>query len=98
MPLLFVYGTLRRGEPNHAQIKGARFVGPARTAARFTLMEKDGFRALVAGGVDAASGEVYEVDPSHLSRLDEFEEHPRIYTRTAIPLEDGRRAEAYLRR
>jgi gamma-glutamylaminecyclotransferase len=96
VPLLFIYGTLRRGEANHAHLAGARFAGAARTAARFTLVDLGEFPALVTGGADAVAGELWEVDADHLVRLDEFEEHPDVYRRETIALDDGREVFAYL--
>jgi len=93
---IFIYGTLRQGESNHGQLEGARFVGPARTAARYTLVDLVDYPALVEGGTDAVRGELYEVDALHLERLDAFEEHPTVYVRSAIEMEDGASAAAYL--
>jgi gamma-glutamylaminecyclotransferase len=94
--LLFVYGTLRQGECNHEQMFGAEFLGPARTAAGFTLVDLGRAPALVAGGRESVAGELYDLDAAHLARLDEFEEHPVFYVRLSIPLADGRAAQAYL--
>jgi gamma-glutamylaminecyclotransferase len=96
VPLLFVYGTFCRGARNHAQMDGARLVGPARTAATFTLVDLGPYPALVAGGGDAVAGEVYDITAAHRARLDEFEEHPAFYERATIRLEDGRDVDAYL--
>jgi gamma-glutamylcyclotransferase (GGCT)/AIG2-like uncharacterized protein YtfP len=96
--LVFVYGSLLRGEANHVHLEGARFIGTVRTAPAFTLFDLGEFPALVATGHDAVSGELWEVDDAHLERLDAFEEHPDVYARRKIPLEDGRDAFAYLPR
>jgi gamma-glutamylcyclotransferase (GGCT)/AIG2-like uncharacterized protein YtfP len=93
---VFIYGTLRRDERNHAQLDGARFVGHAYTAPRYALVDLGEYPALLEGGTDAVHGEVYEVEPSHLERLDAFEEHPTVYVRRSIELEGGRRVFAYV--
>jgi len=93
---IFIYGTLRQGESNHGQLEGARFVGPARTAARYTLVDLVDYPALVDGGTDAVRGELYEVGALHLERLDAFEEHPDVYVRSEIEMADGARTFAYL--
>ena len=49
-----------------------------------------------AGGTSAVVGEVYEVDPVTFAALDRLEGHPRFYQHTAIRLEDGDEALAYL--
>jgi gamma-glutamylcyclotransferase (GGCT)/AIG2-like uncharacterized protein YtfP len=96
MTRIFVYGTLLAGEPNHRLLARATFVGPAVTEAVFSLVDLGPFPALVAGGVGAVSGEVYEVDAPTLARLDILEGHPRLYRRTRIALEGGATAQSYL--
>jgi gamma-glutamylcyclotransferase (GGCT)/AIG2-like uncharacterized protein YtfP len=91
-----VYGTLMRGERNHRQMKGARFVRKARTAARFTLVDRGAFPALLQEGATSVCGELYEVTAEHLARLDWFEGVPRLYERRTIRLADGARAQAYV--
>jgi gamma-glutamylcyclotransferase (GGCT)/AIG2-like uncharacterized protein YtfP len=93
---VFVYGTLLRGEENHCFLRGAVYLGAARTAPRFQLLDLDAFPALVNSGATAVAGELYEVDGETLAALDELEDHPEIYRRTEIPLDDGTLAEAYL--
>ena len=48
--LLFVYGTLRRGEPNHRELGEARFLGRARTAPVYELVDLGSFPGLLEGG------------------------------------------------
>jgi len=87
--LLFVYGTLLRGEPNHPQLSNAVFVRSARTEPRYELVNLGGYPALLEDGTTAVSGEVYDVDPELLARLDEFEEVPELYERKSIRLIEG---------
>jgi gamma-glutamylcyclotransferase (GGCT)/AIG2-like uncharacterized protein YtfP len=82
--LLFVYGTLRRGEANHAQLDDARFIGTARTEPQYELVDLGGYPALLEDGETAVVGELYEVDASRLARLDSFEEVPSLYERKSI--------------
>jgi gamma-glutamylaminecyclotransferase len=77
-------------------MEGARFLGPARTAARFSLVDLGPYPALVAGGAEAVDGELYEVPADQLAGLDAFEEHPAFYVRETIRLLDGRDVYAYL--
>ncbi|CAL7950664.1 unnamed protein product [Xylocopa violacea] len=88
---VFVYGTLKRGEPNHSLIQDAangysKFLGIGRTvtpyplviATRYNipfLLKKPGFGHCVFG-------EVYDVDTKMLNKLDELEEHPAFYKRS----------------
>jgi len=92
---LFVYGSLQRGQANHAQLARARFVESMRTAPRFALREIVGYPALVAGD-RAIEGELFELPLSALPELDEFE--GAAYERREIELEDGSIACAYLAR
>jgi gamma-glutamylcyclotransferase (GGCT)/AIG2-like uncharacterized protein YtfP len=93
--LLFVYGSLKRGQANHRELGGARFVRAARTTAAFALREIAGYPALVSGQ-RAITGELYEVSTASLSELDEFEGDG--YDRSEIELGCGARAIAYLAR
>jgi gamma-glutamylaminecyclotransferase len=95
---VFVYGTLRAGERNHRLLEGAEFVGQARTAPCFRMVDLGSFPAIVGDGSTPIEGEVYDVDDAMLARLDELEGHPRFYTRTRIELDDGSEALAYLLR
>jgi len=95
---LFVYGTLRTGEPNHRLLEGAEHVGPARTEARFRMVDLGAYPAIVADGATSIEGELYDVDDSLLAQLDRFEGHPRFYARSAVAIEGGADAQAYLLR
>jgi gamma-glutamylaminecyclotransferase len=94
--LVFVYGTLLPGETWHAALTGARRVGPGRTLPTFELLDLGPFPGLVSGGATAVEGEVYALNAAHLDALDALKGHPEFYRRTAIELEDGREAFAYL--
>ncbi len=86
---LFVYGTLKRGCSNHAQMAGQTFVGEARTAAGYRLYDLGGYPAIVPvpEDRDGVTGEVWSVDPECLKRLDRFEGvHEGLYRREALPL------------
>lgn len=93
---VFVYGTLLAGEANHALLATARRVGAAHTPSRFALHDLGAYPALVRGGRVAVVGEVYEVDAATLAALDQLEDHPDYYRRTAIVLADGNEVETYL--
>ncbi len=93
---VFVYGTLRAGEPNHHLLDDHALVGEARTKPAFELVSLGAFPAMIAGGTTAVVGEVYEVDPFTLAALDRLEGHPRFYQRRPIRLEDGDEVFTYL--
>jgi gamma-glutamylcyclotransferase (GGCT)/AIG2-like uncharacterized protein YtfP len=96
MHRIFVYGSLLRGQANHGLLADSRYVGPAETPPRYTLVDLGEFPGLLAGGSTAVAGEVYEVSAATLARLDRLEEHPHAYERRPIVLASGEPAEAYL--
>ncbi len=98
--LVFVYGTLMRGQRNHSLLFGARYVTEGITRAEYELVDLGDFPAMIpaAEGEEGfpVVGEVYAVDPSILEVLDEIEDHPRFYRRTPTELEDGSQVHVYL--
>lgn len=93
---LFVDGTLRRGGANHARLRGATYLGPAETEARFALYDRGPYPALVAAGGNAIEGEVYAIGRPLLARLDRFEGHPTLYRRVTLSLRGAGPAEGYV--
>ncbi len=91
--ILFVYGTLRRGGPAHHLLEGSSHLGTARTAPRFRKLDLGAYPGLVAGA-ESVEGELYSVDRSRLSALDDYEGDR--FHRAAIDLDDGRTAFTYL--
>jgi gamma-glutamylaminecyclotransferase len=88
---LFVYGTLKRGGCRHGLLAGQRFLGEARTAPRYALLDLGDFPGLVrdeAGG-HAVHGELYEVEASPLALLDREEGAPELFRRELVEV-DGR--------
>lgn len=98
---LFVYGTLKRGCCNHAQLAGQQFVGEARTKPGHRLHDLGGYPGLVAaaGETGGVEGEVWSVDARALVRLDAFEGVAEgLYRRAPVALQppfDKLRIEAY---
>ncbi len=89
MSLLFVYGTLKRGCSNHAQMAGQQFVAEARTVPGYRMFDVGGFPGLVTWKEDreGVAGEIWLVSPAALLRLDRFEGvHEGLYRREAIAL------------
>ncbi|KAF7992301.1 hypothetical protein HCN44_001626 [Aphidius gifuensis] len=65
---IFVYGTLKRGEPNYGIL-----INRDNGHAKFKPKTKK---------YPSVLGEVYDVDSKMLEKLDELEEHPKFYLRT----------------
>jgi gamma-glutamylaminecyclotransferase len=101
MPLVFVYGTLKRGDCRHRFMAGSKFLGLATTASGFRLFNLGEYPAMVedpSGG--QIEGEVFEVSDATLRLLDEVEGvADTLYVRKPIPLVDrfsDHSVEAYL--
>lgn len=94
--LVFVYGTLRRGEVNHPWLAGARAEGEGQLSGA-RLHDLGPFPMAVPGD-GVVHGEVYALSDAGLARLDRLEGHPRLYRRQRLPLADGRRVWVYLGR
>jgi gamma-glutamylaminecyclotransferase len=96
--LLFVYGSLKRGQHNHRLLRGQTFVAEAATLPRYRLLDLGPYPGLVqaAAGGRPIRGEVWRVDAATLARLDRFEGVPHLYDRRPVELADGPQAvEAY---
>ncbi|XP_045074095.1 gamma-glutamylaminecyclotransferase-like [Coregonus clupeaformis] len=97
MTSIFVYGTLKKGQPNYFRMlpdQGngkAEFCGHARTVDGYPLViaGKYNIPALLnrPGEGHRVHGEVYRVDDTMLSFLDTFEGCPTMYQRTSVQLE-----------
>ena len=92
---IFVYGTLRLGQPFHHLLGGPPQAIIA-TPPNYELLNLGRYPGLVEHGKTAVVGEIYEVDTATIAILDEYEEHPVEYIRTEIRLADGTRAETYI--
>ncbi|XP_043091660.1 gamma-glutamylaminecyclotransferase C-like [Puntigrus tetrazona] len=96
MQHVFVYGTLKKGQPNHVEMLDpangrAEFLARARTVEPYPLViatdENVPFLLDAPGTGRRVCGEIYRVDQKMLEFLDEFEDCPKTYQRTEIRLE-----------
>ncbi|KAK4884669.1 hypothetical protein RN001_000940 [Aquatica leii] len=87
---VFVYGTLKIGEPNHYWLdknpKGSyKFICNAETIEKYPLVVETQYHVPFLlhkpGTGHYVKGELYEVDEKVLANLDILEEHPTIYER-----------------
>ncbi|MBX7057479.1 MAG: gamma-glutamylcyclotransferase [Leptospirales bacterium] len=101
-PLLFVYGTLRRGGAAHDRyLNDAKRIGDAFVCG--ALFDLGGYPALVCGGQQRVAGELYAVQNVALLALDEYEgcafndPPPHEYARVIVEayLNDGSKREAW---
>lgn len=87
MAKVFVYGTLKREHCRSHALKGQRFVGKARTVARYRLYDTGAYPAMIEdeNGLEI-DGEVWEVDAECLQALDLIESTPDRYERGSVTL------------
>lgn len=87
---VFVYGTLKRGEPNHHWLTEAekgfsRFLTEATTLTKFPLVigtrYNIPFLLNKPNTGNHIQGEVYEVDEKMFANLDILEDYPKYYDR-----------------
>lgn len=93
---VFVYGTLKTGEPNCSVMKDpangrATLVGTAKTIKKWPLVIASSYNIPYLlhceGTGHNVCGEVYSVDDEMLAKLDDFESHPKYYVRTEEDVE-----------
>ncbi|VDM07711.1 unnamed protein product [Wuchereria bancrofti] len=90
LALVFVYGTLKRGEPNASVMADLvtgmqKFIGTGKTINAYPLIIASEYNipfCLDKPGIgNRINGELYEVDEQKLEVLDKFEGHPTFYRR-----------------
>ncbi|XP_054879197.1 gamma-glutamylaminecyclotransferase C-like [Poeciliopsis prolifica] len=93
---IFVYGSLKRGQPNHPYMIDsnngkAEFLCPAVTVQKFPLVIATKYNLVfllnLPGQGKRIHGEIYKVDEKMLKYLDWFEKVPTMYQRTVVELE-----------
>jgi gamma-glutamylaminecyclotransferase len=89
--LVFVYGTLRKGQGNHYLFKSSKFIGNAKTKLSYALYVNWVPFLSRTASVSQVTGEVYSIDDATLLNLDRLEGHPDAYKRdqAEVVLEDG---------
>ncbi|XP_074819179.1 gamma-glutamylaminecyclotransferase [Natator depressus] len=96
MARVFVYGTLKKGQPNYQHMLNgthgiAKFQGRGRTVEKYPLVITGKynipFLLNIPGTGHHVTGEIYSVDDQMLQFLDEFEGCPDMYQRTPVRLE-----------
>lgn len=93
---VFVYGTLKKGQPNHKWLADARngvatFISSGTTTQKLPLVIGTRYNIpflLSKPGIgNHIHGEVYEIDEHMLTRLDELEGYPDLYNRELQSIE-----------
>jgi gamma-glutamylaminecyclotransferase len=93
VPLVFLYGTLMRGECRHGALAGQQFVALAATRPNYRLYHCGSYPALVEvspGSGNRIEGEVWQISAECLARLDEIEGVDEgLYARGPVALQDS---------
>uniref|UniRef100_A0A8D0CFU9 Gamma-glutamylaminecyclotransferase n=1 Tax=Salvator merianae TaxID=96440 RepID=A0A8D0CFU9_SALMN len=96
MVRVFVYGTLKKGQPNYPYMINdangtAIFQGRGLTVDRYPLVIAGKYNIPyllnTPGRGHRVIGEIYSVDDQMLQFLDEFESCPQVYQRTPVRIE-----------
>ena len=89
--LVFVYGTLLKGEPNNRLLKTSKFLGPERVCG-LSMRDLVYYPACIpdADVQKAVVGEVWEVDDQTFHSLDGLEGYPNFYDRIQVPTFAGK--------
>ncbi len=100
--LLFVYGTLKRGDVRAYLLQSQSYLGEAKTQPSYRLFNTGDYPALVEAAPlglagRAILGELWRIDQDCLSRLDEEEGMDEgLYERRLIELAIGQEAWVYV--
>ena len=85
--LVFVYGSLKRGQSNHRPLATAEFVSQARTVERaFRLVDLGPYPAMIRSEEESQSivGELFRVDDDTLAAVDRLESNGSLYLREEL--------------
>lgn len=90
---VFVYGSLKKGFGNHSCLGKSLMVKEDALKSAY-LVDLGSFPGMFQGDGEV-HGEVYEVSPAIMSRLDLLEGHPNFYRREVVTLNSGMKAWSY---
>lgn len=87
--ILFIYGTLKRGQSAHYQLAGQEFLGEALTEPHYRLVDLGPHPTLVESDDGlACHGELWRVDAECLAKLEAYEDAPTYYHRQPVAIAD----------
>ena len=82
--LLFVYGTLMSGYGNNRLLKESYLIGKAETIGEYSLYASGIPYVYPDNKISKIKGELWEVTPQQLPRIDQLESHPNWYQRQIV--------------
>jgi gamma-glutamylaminecyclotransferase len=87
--ILFVYGTLKRGQKNHHLLAGQELIGDAVSLPRYRVLDLGEHPGMIVDDTNglAVKGELWAVSDRCLASLDEFEEVPGPFIRAPVEIE-----------
>jgi gamma-glutamylaminecyclotransferase len=105
--LLFVYGSMRKGMPNHVRLQNAdvaTYIGTFVTREQYYMigLKSKAYPYTTEEQLHPSlqpvqiQGELYEISESLLKSLDVLEGHPDEYMRKPVCIGDGIQAEMYV--
>ena len=86
--LLFVYGTLMRGQPADSMLEGCRYLGRY-VLEDYALYELGSYPGIRPFESQSVPGELYSIPQSLLKDLDRYESEGSLYTRTELEVGNG---------
>lgn len=95
--ILFIYGSLKRGQANHRLIADQEYLGEAVTDSRYRIVHLGRYGGLVRadpGGLPV-KGELWAVSRCCLGELDDFEQQEGLYFRSPVSVVGRDGVEAY---
>ena len=84
MHRVFVYGTLKREEPNHYILENVKGKFIDRATIKGTMYDLGAFPGIRLEGDGTIYGEVFEVEGDGIRPLDRLEGHPTFYCRKPV--------------
>lgn len=89
--LIFIYGTLKKGESNHSHMKGSKYIGNAKSVKKYIMhpYRNSDFPCLFnESGKYNIEGELYKVSDEKMVQLDYFEGVPNLFDKEKIDVID----------
>jgi gamma-glutamylaminecyclotransferase len=95
--VLFIYGSLKRGQSNHCVIADQEYLGEAVTAPRYRIIDLGKYGGLVRDGMAgfAVKGELWAVSECSLAELDDFETGEGLWARFPVEVAGYDGVQAY---
>lgn len=95
--ILFIYGSLKRGQPNHRVIADQQYLGEATTEPRYRIIDLGKYGGLVRDDANGAAvkGELWAVTGCGLAELDDFETGEGLWARHPVAVAGWDGVEAY---